>query len=236
MIKAIETQWKGYRFRSRLEARWAVFFEHLGVRWDYEPEGFKTGWHEGRQRDWLPDFQIWLRDGKSPYWVEVKGNPNWLREDGFDFCQGIDFGGGPPGFENCGDYLDLQGGIILLGSIPKFTWGQLFVPVLNHKKGVHLTWMRFDSLHPTSALVDGTDTLHFFKQGGSDVLNLDSGKPSIEQADFQPFIGETMLASQKIMEALNHARGARFEHGEKPPVIQPPTLPPYRGGANDAGF
>jgi hypothetical protein len=28
MIKAIETRYKGYRFRSRLEARWAVRFEH----------------------------------------------------------------------------------------------------------------------------------------------------------------------------------------------------------------
>ena len=26
-IKAIETYYKGYRFRSRLEARWAVFFD-----------------------------------------------------------------------------------------------------------------------------------------------------------------------------------------------------------------
>jgi hypothetical protein len=25
--KAIETHYKGYRFRSRLEARWAVFFD-----------------------------------------------------------------------------------------------------------------------------------------------------------------------------------------------------------------
>ena len=39
-IKAIETEYKGYRFRSRLEARWAVFFDALGLKWDYEPEGF----------------------------------------------------------------------------------------------------------------------------------------------------------------------------------------------------
>lgn len=39
-IKAIETQYKGYRFRSRLEARWAVFFDVLGIQWEYEPEGF----------------------------------------------------------------------------------------------------------------------------------------------------------------------------------------------------
>ncbi len=30
-IKAIETRYKGYRFRSRLEARWAVFFDALSV-------------------------------------------------------------------------------------------------------------------------------------------------------------------------------------------------------------
>lgn len=28
-VKAIDTVYKGYRFRSRLEARWAVFFDAL---------------------------------------------------------------------------------------------------------------------------------------------------------------------------------------------------------------
>jgi hypothetical protein len=40
-INAIETHYKGYRFRSRLEARWAVFFDALGYEWQYEPEGFE---------------------------------------------------------------------------------------------------------------------------------------------------------------------------------------------------
>ena len=31
-IAAIETKYKGYRFRSRLEARWAVFFDALGIK------------------------------------------------------------------------------------------------------------------------------------------------------------------------------------------------------------
>jgi hypothetical protein len=38
-MKAIETLYRGYRFRSRTEARWAVFFDKLGLRWDYEEEG-----------------------------------------------------------------------------------------------------------------------------------------------------------------------------------------------------
>ena len=36
-IKPIETIYKGYRFRSRLEARWAVFFDALGIEYEYEP-------------------------------------------------------------------------------------------------------------------------------------------------------------------------------------------------------
>lgn len=63
-FRAITTRYKGYNFRSRLEARWAVFFDHLGIRWDYEPEGFELG--NGLR--YLPDF--WLPDLKL--WVEVK--------------------------------------------------------------------------------------------------------------------------------------------------------------------
>jgi len=65
-IKAIETQYKGYRFRSRLEARWAVFFDTLGIAWEYEKEGYDlgdAGWY-------LPDF--WLPE--QQVWVEVKGD------------------------------------------------------------------------------------------------------------------------------------------------------------------
>jgi hypothetical protein len=71
MIKAIETQYKGYRFRSRLEARWAVFFDALGTKWEYEPEGFKLS--DGTR--YLPDF--WLPTFSGGMWAEVKpdGDP-----------------------------------------------------------------------------------------------------------------------------------------------------------------
>lgn len=65
-IKAIETRYKGYRFRSRLEAKWAVFFDALGVQWEYEPQGFETPWGP-----YLPDFC--LQGVYGPLWVEVKG-------------------------------------------------------------------------------------------------------------------------------------------------------------------
>lgn len=52
-IKPIETRYKGYRFRSRLEARWAVFFDALGIKYEYEPQGWDL---DGKW--YLPDF--WL--------------------------------------------------------------------------------------------------------------------------------------------------------------------------------
>lgn len=72
MIPAIETQYKGYRFRSRTEARWAVFFDALGVDWVYEPEGYNLG----GAGLYLPDFWLPLpihRYANAGYFVEIKG-------------------------------------------------------------------------------------------------------------------------------------------------------------------
>lgn len=55
-IRALPSYWRGNVFRSRTEARWAVFWTTMDVRWEYEPEGYALAddtWH-------LPDF--WLPD------------------------------------------------------------------------------------------------------------------------------------------------------------------------------
>ena len=67
-VKAIQTRYKGYHFRSRLEARWAVFFDALGIEWEYEKEGFDTP--HGK---YLPDFYF----PKRKTYVEIK--PAWDR-------------------------------------------------------------------------------------------------------------------------------------------------------------
>lgn len=71
-MKVIETEYKGYRFRSRSEARWAVFFDACGVDWEYEPEGYQLD--DGTC--YLPDFLLHGVQGRSPsdLYVEVKGN------------------------------------------------------------------------------------------------------------------------------------------------------------------
>jgi hypothetical protein len=74
MLKAIETTYKGYRFRSRLEARWAVFFDALKITWAYEVEGFDLG-PAGR---YLPDFHV--VEYECPLWVEIKGGTPSVEE------------------------------------------------------------------------------------------------------------------------------------------------------------
>jgi len=64
VMKAIPTEYNGYTFRSRLEARWAVFFDALSIEYEYENEGYDL---DGVR--YLPDF--WLP--RLDLWVEVKG-------------------------------------------------------------------------------------------------------------------------------------------------------------------
>ena len=77
-IKAIETEYNGYRFRSRLEARWAVFFDAAKIKYEYEPEGFELA--DGTR--YLPDFYL----PELFTYVEIKP------ADFCEFeCQGDDF-------------------------------------------------------------------------------------------------------------------------------------------------
>ena len=63
-IKPIATHYNGYRFRSRLEARWAVFFDAAGIEYEYEPEGYVLS--DGTC--YLPDFYLpWFH-----MYVEIK--------------------------------------------------------------------------------------------------------------------------------------------------------------------
>ena len=75
-IKPIETIYNGYRFRSRLEARWAVFFDAAGIEYQYEPEGYFLG----KGIYYLPDFYI-------PDWdvfVEIKPSKDYCYNEKAD--------------------------------------------------------------------------------------------------------------------------------------------------------
>ncbi|MDH0117390.1 hypothetical protein N7379_23155 [Rhizobium pusense] len=59
-VAAIPTRYNSVQFRSRLEARWAAFFDLAEIKWDYEPFDLDG---------WTPDFLI---KGKVPALIEVK--------------------------------------------------------------------------------------------------------------------------------------------------------------------
>lgn len=69
--KPIQTAYKGYNFRSRLEARWAVFFDQLNIPYEYEPEGYDLG----NGYYYLPDFRI------DDFFIEVKPSEQPTEEE-----------------------------------------------------------------------------------------------------------------------------------------------------------
>lgn len=201
-IQAIETNYRGCRFRSRLEARWAVFFDALGWDWQYEKEGYVLGWGENDTLPWLPDFEIVTPNGQH-FYVEVKGDPDFFKDD--NWLRRFDFDGGPPGFSDCGwssQYDKDHKPLLILGDIPRFNTDNVafYAPIVVHYKGVqgHLGQITREGLRIEE---------HFHWE------NLDCGNV-IE--DFQVFVRRSYSPDATVNRALRAASGARFEHGEKP--------------------
>lgn len=75
-MKAIETIYNGYRFRSRLEAKWAIFFDELKIKYQYELEGYELP--NGMR--YLPDFYIESMD----VFVKIKPSIDLISNEEID--------------------------------------------------------------------------------------------------------------------------------------------------------
>lgn len=99
-VKAIPTEFNGIKYKSRLEARWAVFFDVLGVQALYEYEGYRlsSGWY-------LPDFYAPSMNA----WFEVK--PTELTEREKQLCHELNESTGKRVIQLSGDvgYRDING-------------------------------------------------------------------------------------------------------------------------------
>lgn len=187
-ITPIETHYAGCRFRSRLEARWAVFFNHLGIPWDYEPQGYLVN-----GKPYLPDF--YLPDCGT--WVEVKGSSQDLDADLLEQAS-LQLPHLPHRGE-CGPRL------MILGPIPEpdhevdFGWLGLGP---EEEGGSGWRW-GFGSYHKNLrpwVLVDASPLY-----GTDDPL----------QELFVPWSDPHDLGRPEVTEAYRAARSARFERGEK---------------------
>jgi hypothetical protein len=237
MIKAIETKYNGYRFRSRLEARWAYLFDALAVEYQYESEGFDLDgvWY-------LPDFWLPNRD----MWVEVKGgkcnHEDYKKIVALRNASGKDVvlvGDIPaPGQESNFDWGGAQREIQIDENWPERMIGQKNDPD-NYSYGdwgrmLHCPVCLFGYVHIGNVVkIDCDDYSAWAGRGGAVRINLwcenmhywtvrlgfhkgntfiDIEKVFDVEYDF-PF----MLAGfdwEKRDEACRAARSARFEHGE----------------------
>lgn len=191
-MKPIETRYKGYRFRSRLEARWAVFFDAMGIHWEFEPEGYR----DAHGRCYLPDFKL-----AGNRYVEIK--PNYHGEpfdetlatlraarqkwNGFlaanpRFELMVFFG--PPVPQDAG----IPGNVFLSGG------GVQLVRLLECRRCSAAAWVD----HGLIGERDTTEPIGYELRCGC-------------EADRWPVWGD------RIRDAVNASRSARFEHGESGP-------------------
>lgn len=72
-LKVLQTRYGGLTYRSRTEARWAVFFDMIGLRHQYEPEGYEIRVGYYRPDFWLPDLRMFFEvKGTDPTHDEVE--------------------------------------------------------------------------------------------------------------------------------------------------------------------
>lgn len=229
-IKAIETVYNGYRFRSRLEARWAVFFDAAGIKYQYEPEGYA---YDGTR--YLPDFYLPEADTH----VEVKPN---VRE-------------AIPDIERCIKMI-VWGGpikrIVFLSDIPGECDGGLwhFPVIFWRNNGVDSGWYYFTDVWPEGKVSGATYRRPFIityedkiwinerrplqesftlsavsdltlspKRGQHTVLHqVKDGHVYAETVTntTEELVEEQLCFNSTVFKAFRKARQARFEHGEKP--------------------
>lgn len=208
-IKPIETVYAGHRFRSRLEARWAVFFDAMQIRWEYEPQGYIiTDPWEDESRAYLPDFFLPGMD----LWVEVKGDPaavDWplwgCAVDNWSRTRLPDSSLAYSGAEGNGSAL------VVLGNIPAHTEWVWAHPMLVNRKGVQIGEIYFDPDYD-KGFWDIDSELGVFDSSwsgfkGSPYWNLEPDHNGRPYRGYMPMHKHVAMAYRK-------ARQARFEHGD----------------------
>lgn len=197
-IKPIETIYNGYRFRSRLEARWAVFFDAAGIKYQYEQEGFCVSDFDRQSLYYLPDFYF----PDQGIYGEVKGRLFTEQEkEKMAWC--IDY---------CGPLKD---GLVLFGNIPSKLelddMPDFNIPFVYWDKGIVKSFACF--------VLNGPRKLRFLL---SDFQEFITSAPDFPYDAAEPFfffpygddVDEWLPHKALVDSCINKARQARFEHGE----------------------
>lgn len=215
-IPSIETSYSGYRFRSRLEARWAVFFDALKMTWHYEPQGYEVA-----GTPYLPDFYV-----DQLGWVEVKGELDRAGLLKLALAAGAD---GLPWtlresteqpaatFADEISWADLANPIVprisVLGDIPDPAGDRAWChPQIGLSQGRHIV-RRQAVLMPYSRGVRWVGAWDWGGLPADAPPEMPHGAAAL--LPINPF--------HRITEAYRAARSARFEHGESGAPTEKPT-------------
>ena len=186
-MKAIQTKYKGYLMRSRLEARWAVFFDTLGVKWEYEAEGYdlgKDGWY-------LPDFRLHMPNG-SILFAEVKPeHQDDFEGDHLRKCRAL------------ADATDCP--VVLLSGVPEYRIFNAIGPHMESDSFMGCLWTDWPGELGYLHIADD----YWFQQVELDPATGRLYFPFDERRRVKAF-------GKRLVSAVDAARSARFEHGEMP--------------------
>jgi hypothetical protein len=173
-LKPIETVYRGCRFRSRLEARWAVVLDACGIQWEYEAEGYDLDgvWY-------LPDF--WLPADRT--FLEIK-----------------------PKLEGPGDYHSQVGPA--LSRLATGSGCEVFL-IIGSPETELTSGPRVIGFAPNKGACSARffECPHCRRVGFVRIRGSCSCRPGAAFED-HPYW------SPRIRQAMERARGARFEHGE----------------------
>ncbi len=204
-IRPIQTEYNGYLFRSRLEARWAVFFDACGVEWEYEPEGYELG--NGIR--YLPDFllhnvQLGSYGSGSRFseirslYAEVKGQMTQADSEKIQAFYKAGLADGLPAISDTA--------VLVLGDIPS---------------GATLDRMRSCvDVQNGSTFPQAARAFHFGTVDGMDCTAF----PCVNREGYLELFGQAEEYNRHFIDrgaterAYRLARQVRFEHGETPKV------------------
>jgi hypothetical protein len=175
--------------RSRLEARWAVLFETLGIPWEYEPQGFNLS----NGQKYLPDFRLPTWNA----WVEIKPDVPEEYIKGGQALERLSMDGGGTG-------------LLFIGSpwpseyrIEKWIWR-------GYHTGPDFIFARLAECRRCDGFClfsDEEENGHVVEWAWGEI-----GPHSCGDHEKTPL--NTRGSAPKLFAAYDAARGARFEHGE----------------------